>query len=101
MDYQLPLSDMTVHIQVSLIPQINGLEQCYSNSSALAMELLQYCTKPSKYGLQFDIMESALCLQHSNLWQLTVLEANSFPSNVHAHSPQMKHAYIIGSVFIM
>ena len=28
--------------------QINGLVQDYSNSSALAMELLLSCTKPSK-----------------------------------------------------
>ena len=48
MDYQLPLSDMTVHIQVNLISQISGLVKYCSNSSALAMELLQYCTKPSK-----------------------------------------------------
>ena len=32
--------------------QIYGLVQDYSNPSALAMELLQYCTKPSKYSFE-------------------------------------------------
>ena len=31
---------------------INGLVQDYSISSALAMEILQSCTKPSIYGLE-------------------------------------------------
>ena len=30
--------------------QIDGLVQEYSDSNALAMELLQSCTKPSKYS---------------------------------------------------
>ena len=32
--------------------KIDGLVQDCSNSSALAMELLQFCTKPSKYELE-------------------------------------------------
>ena len=32
-----------------LKPQIDGLVRDCSNSSALAMELLQSCTKPSKW----------------------------------------------------
>ena len=31
--------------------QIDGFVQDCSNSSALAMELLKFCAKPSKYGI--------------------------------------------------
>ena len=34
---------------VDLFKQIEGTVQDCSNSSALAMELLQFCTEPSKY----------------------------------------------------
>ena len=39
--------------------QFNGLVQDCSNSSALAMELLQSCTKPSSDGLVQDCSNSS------------------------------------------
>ena len=38
-----------------IIPYFDGLVQDCSNSSELAMELLQSCTKPSKYGIIFQL----------------------------------------------
>ena len=38
-----------------IIPYFDGLVQDCRNSSELAMELLQSCTKPSKYGIIFQI----------------------------------------------
>ena len=42
---------------------INGLVQDCSNSSALAMELLQFCTKPSIYFLQATFFPEILNYQ--------------------------------------
>ena len=41
----------TQHLKVESRSNIDGLAQDCSNSSALAMELLQSCTKPSNYVL--------------------------------------------------
>ena len=42
--------------------QINGLVQDCSNSSALAMELLKSCTKPSKPNIPFHNKQVIFCL---------------------------------------
>ena len=45
-----------------LCEMINSLVQDCSNSSALAMELLQSCPKPSKYFVRFHSQEDIKAL---------------------------------------
>ena len=42
-----------MRVNVYIVHNIDGLVKDFSNSSALAMELLQYGTKPSIYMIRF------------------------------------------------
>ena len=58
-------------------PKFDGLVQDCSNSSALAMELLQSCTKPSKYHLLL------ICPFFFQTWCEFPDRLVGFPSRVH------------------
>ena len=51
----------------SSVQNVDGLVPDCSNSSALAMELLQYCTRPSIYPVPYIQSQATLYGKH-NLW---------------------------------
>ena len=80
------ISNHGIHLGLSplySVHQINGLVQDCNNSSALAMELLQFCTKPSKcawilqkhFYLEYVLADQTIRLNmmDKNSWNITIL----------------------------
>ena len=83
---------------INCLQYVDGLVQDCSNSSALAMELLQYCTKPSMYGAV--ITGPIKAIMQENWQSATVCVCTVYPKK-YAHRFVVLCFVVVTQSFIM
>ena len=80
--------------QLSLHSHIDGLVQDCSNSSALAMELLQSCTKPSTYSLRSTYQEDFKTCDVQDSDEGSALSLGAVQGFVDSADEPLEHAFV-------